>query len=83
MVIMPDRQLQREMLSEEVTEQDELDVSNLLVTKSERAPATESSPPVSVGSARRTENVKTALIGAAATLVVFGLLRLVFGPTRH
>jgi hypothetical protein len=72
-------------VNEETAEEEELDVSNLLVTKSERAPATES-PPAAKRGKSKADVVKATVLGALGSVAVAAAImlarRLIFEP-RH
>jgi hypothetical protein len=66
----------RNQLAEDsdLREEEDLNVSNLLVTKSERAPRTEPNQPVR--GQRSTEVIKGAVLGALGSVAVAGMIML-------
>jgi hypothetical protein len=71
----PQMEAKNERIDEEPGEEEELDVSNLLVTKSERAPTTEP-PPVRRGSKR--DGLRTMALAAFGTVAVAALVELLW-----
>lgn len=74
------------MAADEAAEEEEdLDVSNLLVTKSERVPMTESVPAIKREKSK-SDVVKAAVVGALGSLGVAAAImlarRLIFEPRR-
>jgi hypothetical protein len=57
----------------ELREEEDLNVSNLLVTKSERAASTESNPPLTVQRST-SEVIKVAMVGALGSVAVAAMV---------
>jgi hypothetical protein len=61
---------------------EDLNVANLLETKSNRAPRTESVPPFNERSNAATKWIKAALVGTLATFAMFVIVTMGLGARR-